>query len=99
VTFQVVIRKPAALDIAAVEAWYEGERPGLGREFLDEVEASLLRISRRADAYPFVYRDAKRAIVRRFPYNIYFRVRGLEARIIAVVHQRRNPQTWQRRVT
>jgi plasmid stabilization system protein ParE len=98
VTIKIVVRRGAARDIQQAHDWYENEQSGLGNEFLDEIGACLARIEQHADRYAFVYRDVKRAIVERFPYSVYFRVRSKEVRVIAVVHQRRSPKLWQRRI-
>ena len=95
---RVVITRAAAADISAAYDWYEGQQKGLGSGFLDEIEAALARISDRPTLYPFAVRDARRVLVRRFPYSIYFRLRGDQARILAVMHQSRDPRAVQRRV-
>ncbi|MDX2158595.1 MAG: type II toxin-antitoxin system RelE/ParE family toxin [Hyphomicrobiaceae bacterium] len=97
-TFRISIRAGAARDIEVAREWYEGEREGLGSAFLDEVEAALERIGERPGGYAIAHGDARRALVRRFPYTIYFRIRGDQVRILAVIHQARDPRVWQRRV-
>jgi plasmid stabilization system protein ParE len=98
VTVKIVVRKGAARDIQQAHDWYESEQVGLGKEFLDEIGACFSRIERHPDGYAFTYRDTKRAIVERFPYSIYFRLRDDEVRIIAIAHQRRKPKVWQSRI-
>ncbi len=39
----------------------------------------------------------RRLVFRRFPYNLFYRVREQELRILAVAHQRRRPGYWQGR--
>ncbi|MGE3916079.1 MAG: type II toxin-antitoxin system RelE/ParE family toxin [Hyphomicrobiaceae bacterium] len=96
-TLRISIRPGAARDLATARDWYESERSGLGSEFLDEIEASLTRIAARPLDYAVVLDGTRRALVRRFPYAIYFRVRGDDARILAVLHQARDPRVWRRR--
>ncbi len=97
-TLKVFIQCAASGDIDEAHAWYETQQKGLGKEFLNEIEAGLTRIADWPENYPEVLRDARRAPIRRFPYSIYFRVRGTEARILAVIHQSRDPRVWQRRL-
>jgi plasmid stabilization system protein ParE len=94
----VVVRRAAAADIDEAYRWYEAQRIGLGREFLDQIEASLLRIALRPENYPIALRDARRALVQRFPYSVYYRMRGDQVRVVAVIHQNRHPKAWRRRV-
>jgi toxin ParE1/3/4 len=50
------------------------------------------------ELYPFILRDARRALLRGFPYSVFFRVKGEEVRVIGVIHQHRCPQHWVRRL-
>ena len=54
-------------------AYYEGKRPGLGHDFLDEVEAVVAAIVRSPNRYPQFRRSGrKKARLNRFPYTVYF---------------------------
>jgi plasmid stabilization system protein ParE len=94
---RVVIRRKAADDIADANDWYETQSTGLGADFMDEIGKALSRIAEGPERFPKAFGDARRALVRRFPYSIYFRVRGNDARIVAVLHQRRDPRTLMQR--
>ena len=96
-TATVVLRSAAVADVEVAYRWYEAQRPGLGGEFLNEVEACLERISERPLSFPAVINDARRALLRRFPYSVYFRLRGDEARVLALLHQARDPRLAQKR--
>ena len=86
------------LEVEAAFEWYEGEEPGLGFEFLEELRALYQRIL----DHPFGYKDLRsgirRALTRRFPYAIYFSVEADAIIILAVLHTARDPVEWQRRV-
>jgi plasmid stabilization system protein ParE len=98
VTWVLNVRPAAARDISEAYAWYERQQEGLGTQFLDAIERSLQRIAEKPELYPLIFRDARRALLRAFPYSIYFRVKGDEVRILGVIHQHRHPQNWIRRV-
>ena len=53
-------------------AWYEKEQPGLGTQFKSEIDAYLGAISQGALRFRKIRGNARRAVVRRFPYAIYF---------------------------
>lgn len=97
-TFSLSIRAGAARDIADAHAWYEAENEGLGSEFLDALQLVFSRVVGAPERFPIVRADVRRALLRRFPYSVYFRVVGCELRVLAVVHQSRNPVGWQRRI-
>lgn len=91
------IRPLAQQDIAEAYDWYEEQATGLGHEFLRAMDAILARIERTPGAYPKVYRELRRALLRRFPYKVYFRLEGDQPVVLAVVHHRRHPRSWRRR--
>ncbi len=92
------VRPAATKDIAAVYRWYEQEQKGLGSRFLNAVEHTFQRIAAKPQLYPCILRDARRALVRGFPYSIFFRVKGDEVRVLCVMHYHRHPQHWMRRL-
>jgi plasmid stabilization system protein ParE len=47
--------------------------------------------------YPVVYEDVRRALVRRYPYAIFYVVEPARVVVMAVLHQRRDPARWPRR--
>ena len=74
---------------------YELLRRGLGGEFIASVSATLRAVVEAPLQFPVAHRDARRALLRRFPYNVYFRIRGQVVVVVAVQHGRRHPQRWQ----
>ena len=69
-TYSIAIRKAAEDDLAQVRDWYDANRPGLGLEFLTEIDSVLERISLDPLNYPVMYRVIRRALVHRFPYKL-----------------------------
>jgi plasmid stabilization system protein ParE len=66
----------AAKDIADAAVWYDSVREGLGLEFKDEVLTTLRRIGEGPARYRVVLGNYRKAIVRRYPYVVYFRESG-----------------------
>lgn len=96
-TRTVRLRAEAETDLAEAAAWYENRRPRLGRDFLNEISASLSGISERPFIYPEILRDTRRALIRRFPFGIYYRIENDEIVVIAVLHASRSPRRWKER--
>ena len=96
---RVIVRPTAESDIASAVDWYEEEEPGLGIRFADELRATFARIRAMPLQFPGVWRGVRRALLRRFPYAIYFVMRSeREAVIIALMHQRQDSNKWRRRI-
>jgi len=97
VTPHLVFRAEAEAELLDARAWYEGERIGLGAIFAAAVETTVALILENPLAYPRVKGDTRRALVRRFPYAVYFRPVGDEIVVLAVMHGRRLPRRWRSR--
>ena len=70
-------------------------RPGL--EFLDELRATYDRIADGPLKYQLIRSGIRRALLRRFPYAVYFAVEEDILVVLAVLHASRDPAEWQRR--
>lgn len=96
---QRIIRPAAEQDITDAADFYEGRERGLGVAFLRELSGALSKIGALPLQFPLVWRDARRALLHRFPFAIYFVLRDESTVIVlAVVHQRRHPTLWKARV-
>lgn len=95
---RLIVRPLAARDLREAQDWYDEQRPGLGDEFRAAVDLQLARVLERPQLYPVVYRDVRRAILRRFPYLLYFGLNGDEIVLLACLHGRRDPARLQYRL-
>ncbi|TAL20924.1 MAG: type II toxin-antitoxin system RelE/ParE family toxin [Nitrospirae bacterium] len=93
----VIFRLQARREFNEAGDWYEQERTGLGLEFLAEIERLIQRIADNPKQFPILYRDVRKAVVRRFPYCVYFRERDQHIVVLAVFHSARNPAVWKQR--
>ena len=88
---RVRYRPPAEADLQDVAAWYDVERSGLGGEFVAEIHHLTARVAENALQFPIVRGTIRRALMRRFPYAIFFVVENGVASILAVAHLHRAP--------
>lgn len=94
---RIVFRKQAKAEFEDAGDWYERERSGLGIEFMVEIDGALARITANPQQFPYAHRDIRKAVVRRFPYCVYFRVREERIVVLAVFHTAREPAGWKHR--
>ena len=87
----------AQTDIREAARWYEDRESGLGSRFLREIRTTLLHISGNPVMFPIIEDDARRALLHKFPYSIYFLNEHEGVRVIAVLHQHRRPDAWKSR--
>lgn len=96
-TPRLVFRPEAEAELLDARARYEEERVGLGATFASAGATTVAGILENPLAYPRVKGDTRRALVRRFPYAVYFRPLPREIVVLAVLHGRRNPRHWRSR--
>ena len=95
---RLVVRPAAEADIAAAALWYEARASGLGAEFLRLVDVALAEVQRMPERFPVVHAQCRRALLRRFPYGIYFVPTAELISVVACMHARRDPRRWEERV-
>jgi plasmid stabilization system protein ParE len=93
-TLEVRLTPEAEQDFADAAAWYEEQRSGLGLEFLHEAQVVLASIAERPLSYPIVHRTARRALLHRFPFGVFYCVEPTQAVVIGILHGSRNPKSW-----
>jgi plasmid stabilization system protein ParE len=90
-------RPEVVSDLEEASSWYRLRREGLGDEFLQEVGKTLAKIEEAPRMYSQVYRDIRRALIKRFPYGIFFILDRGQVVVLAVHHHSRDPSSWQSR--
>jgi plasmid stabilization system protein ParE len=97
VIHRLVVRPQAQAELLAARRWYDHQRAGLGGEFAREVDLAVSAVLERPLSFPTVHKAIRRAIVRRFPYGVFFRILSDEIVILGIVHGHREPNHWRRR--
>jgi len=95
--YSVVFTQSARAELIEAQDWYEGEATGLGRRFRQAVDALMERISDNPRQFPIVFKNVRRALLRSFPYSLFFVVEGDDLTVIACFHASRDPSHWQKR--
>jgi toxin ParE1/3/4 len=64
----------AELELIAAAAYYENQKPALGRRFLISIQDAINRVLINPELYPIVDSNVRRCLVRTFPFGIIFRL-------------------------
>ena len=94
-----IVRPAAEADIEEAALWYELRALGLGAEFLRAVDVCFEQIRRSPESFQQIYKNARRARIRRFPYAAYFVSSTTGIHVVGCIHAKRDPRIWQRRVS
>ena len=92
------LRPGVATDLSTAANWYNNERPGLGDEFVQAAYDAFDVIAERPLSFPVVRGNAHRALLKRFPYAIYFRVEHETVVVLVVIHTARSASVWRKRL-
>jgi plasmid stabilization system protein ParE len=89
---------PAAeADVEGVLGWYRERGHDLGDQFLQALDSCLETIELSPLAFATVHGDMRRALLRRFPYCVFYLVSEHEIVVLACLHGHRDPETWKSR--
>jgi plasmid stabilization system protein ParE len=89
--------REAARDLDEAFSFYEQRRPGLGREFLFQVAASIELAKEMPHAWPLVSGEDRACRVQRFPYRLVYFVKSDGMVVLAVAHYKRRLNYWVKR--
>ncbi len=96
-TLALVFQRAARREFDEAALWYEERRPGLGAEFVSEINRAVYLVAEDPERFPIMHRDVRCVRVRRFPYSVFFRIEPQRIVVLAVFHARRDPGVWQQR--
>jgi plasmid stabilization system protein ParE len=90
--------RPAEEELLATVAYYNSRVPGLGAEFLGEVERTTALARERPMLGALFDAGVRRLLLRRFPYSLIYQAVADEVLVLAVSHQSRRPGYWRSRI-
>jgi toxin ParE1/3/4 len=92
---QVVFHPLAEQEFIDAAVYYEEQEPGLGGEYLVEVEHAINFIAQYPKSGVTVRGSLRRLVLPKFPYYLLYRVlENAQIRVLAVAHHKRRPQYW-----
>ena len=92
----VRLHPEAEEELEEASDYYDARRPPLGKELEDEVRDALRRIATLPRAFPpHGSEGARKCLLPRFPYTVYFvELHDETVWVAAVAHQKRQPDYW-----
>ncbi|MEO7086286.1 MAG: type II toxin-antitoxin system RelE/ParE family toxin [Gemmatimonadaceae bacterium] len=93
----LVLSDRATVELNEAVASYETERSGLGLAFLAAVDAVHALLRRHPQIGAEVRPRIRRALLRRFPYGVFYVINERHIRVLAIIHSHRHPARWPRR--
>lgn len=91
--YTLIIKPRAILMTKDAYDWYEFQRPGLGEDFLDELDSMYRNIETHPEYYRKIKKNFRQAVLKRFPFVIVYEVIKTDVVVFAVFHTSRNPKS------
>jgi plasmid stabilization system protein ParE len=88
------IRAAARRDVAESHSWYVARSPAAAERFMAELDVLFGALAENPMMFPEVYGEVRRALMRHFPYAVYFVLHSHRIAVLRVLHQARDPREW-----
>lgn len=95
---EVGLSSSALRDAEDARSWYDRQDPGVGDEFIHDLDYAIARIRERPGAFRRIGADCHKYVMHPFPYFIVYEERPEIIWIIAVYHTSRNPDDLTKRL-
>lgn len=90
--FNLVIKQRALVMIEDAYEWYEIQKPGLGEEFLSELNGYYKKLESTPEYYGKIKKEYRQISLKRFPFVIVYEIIENDVVVFAVFHTSRNPK-------
>jgi toxin ParE1/3/4 len=85
-------------DLDAAAQWYAKQRIELALEFFDAVDAVFAIIAQFPQVGREVATNIRRVLTKKFPFCVYYVIDDGRLTVVAILHLRQSPDTWQQRL-
>ncbi|MBX3500270.1 MAG: type II toxin-antitoxin system RelE/ParE family toxin [Alphaproteobacteria bacterium] len=97
-TYRLVIRRAARANVVGARTWYGQASDSVRERFLDSLDRAFEAVLAAPERWPIARGHIRRISLGGFPYTIYYAIRRNDIVVVAVMHHRRDPLVWRRRV-
>ncbi len=91
--YSVRYKLAAAAEIANAIAWYSRPEVNQGEAFVQDVERTEAHLSAHPELYQRVEDEIRRAVLRRFPYSLFYVIEQDLVVVLACMHHHQKPRT------
>ncbi len=96
-TVPVEFHPDAVDEAAAAREWYQARSPSAADAFVAELDRVIKRIRDNPTRWPSFVHGTRRYLLRKFPFQVVYRLVGTTIQVIAVAHGQRKPGYWKTR--
>lgn len=96
-SLELIIRPEAEADVREAYGWYNEQLPGLGQELLAELDREFALLLASPEIHARVHLNMRRALLRKFPFGVFYVVEPERIVVVAILHTARSPRIWEQR--
>lgn len=95
--FTIELSSYAEEDIVQIFNWYNEQVSGLGTDFIQKADECFKAIAKNPEHFQIIENGIQRALLKKFPYVVFFEVWNEIVYIYGVIHTKRDPNTIKKR--
>ena len=96
--YRLDIQPEAQNDIDEIFSWYEGKHISLSYRFIDELTDHFGIILQNPYQSQDLAQGVRKLSLKKFPYKIIYKIYGSDVVVIAIIHHKRRPGLWRKRI-
>lgn len=95
--YKLIIKPEAENDLYEAIEWYKEQNENLPSQLLNEVEIGLNNIQKYPEHYQKRYKEIRITFTKKFPYGIYYTLENEIIFVHAILHNKQNPKSVDKR--
>jgi len=96
--YRIQLSDKAEKDFDEAYEYYAYKSESAADKFYETVNNNLHTIKQSPETYQKFHKEVHRFVVSEFPFIIYYQIKELIIKVIAIFHTSRNPENWQSRI-
>jgi plasmid stabilization system protein ParE len=93
VRYSVRYTPAAAAEVAIAIRWYDQPDINQAASFVREIERTEAHLTSHPELYQRAEGEIRRAVLRRFPYSLFYVIENVSVIVLACMHQHQNPRS------
>jgi plasmid stabilization system protein ParE len=93
VRYSVRYKRAAAAEVENAILWYAQPEINQTSAFVNDLQLTESHLRTHPELYQRVEGDVRRAVLRRFPYSLFFLIEQDQVVVLAFMHQHQRPRT------
>ena len=90
--YSVRYKRAAAAEVEAVISWYARPEINQASSFVNDLERTESHLRAQPALYQQIEGEIRRAVLRRFPYSLFYVIERDEVVVLACMHQHQKPR-------